>query len=42
MVEIEFKVWSVVWVGLSCITACDCHNSHRRQDICTAVTGYFV
>ena len=39
MVEVEFEVWSVLWVGVSCVTAVDCHNSHRGQDRCNAVTG---
>ena len=38
VVEIEFKVWSVLWVGVSCVTTLDCHNSHPRQNICNAVT----
>ena len=38
VVEIEFKVWSVLWIGISSVITLDCYNSHRCQDLCNAIT----
>lgn len=33
MVEIEWKVWSVLWNGISSSTALDCHYCNSHQDL---------